>query len=213
VNRARPVILVTSFEPFGGSAENPSIEIARLLASMPSSLGSRVFLTLPVVTGTGEGSAWSRVEPAIAEHGPDAVIALGENAKADRIHFERVAINLRDARIPDNAGMQVSDAPVVDGAPDAYFARLPLREMHSACESAGAASAMSLSAGAFLCNELMFRLLDAGDPPLAGFIHVPQLPSQAAERGGPSMEATVAARGIHAAIEVLAARIATGVLA
>jgi pyroglutamyl-peptidase len=213
VSAARPLILVTSFEPFGGSTVNPTVEIARLLAAMPCSLGARAFITLPVVTGTEAGSAWERLAPLLDELAPDSVVSLGENARADRIHFERVAVNLRDARIADNAGVQLSDAPVIDGAPDAYFARLPLREMHAACEASGVAAALSLSAGAFLCNELMFRLLDASHPALSGFIHVPQLPEQAEARGGPSLDAAMSARGIHAALEVLAARIATGVLA
>ena len=213
MSAARPLILVTSFEPFGGSPVNPTVEIARLLASMPCELGARAFITLPVVTGTEAGSAWDRLAPLLDELAPDAVVSLGENARADRIHFERVAVNLRDARIADNAGVQLSDAPVIDGAPDAYFARLPIREMHSACEASGVAAALSLSAGTFLCNELMFRLLDGAHPALSGFIHVPQLPEQAAQRGGPSLDAATSARGIHAALEVLAARIATGVLA
>jgi pyroglutamyl-peptidase len=213
VNRSRPLILVTSFEPFGGSPVNPTIEIARLLAGMPCALGTRAFVTLPVVTGTAGGSAWDRLAPILDELAPDAVVSLGENARADRIHFERIAVNLRDARIADNAGVQPVDAPVVDGAPDAYFARLPLREMHGACEGAGVAATLSLSAGTFLCNELMFRLLDGASPALSGFIHVPQLPEQAEQRGGPALDAPTSARGIHAALEVLAARIATGVLA
>lgn len=210
---ARPLILVTSFEPFGGSRENPTVEIARLLAELPCAFGARAYATLPVVTGDLAGSAWERCTQVLDDLAPDAVVALGENAKAPCIHLERIAVNLRDARIPDNAGVQLHDASVVDGAPDAYFATIPLREMLAACEGAGAPAQLSLSAGSFLCNELMFRLLDRAAPPRAGFVHVPQLPSQAEVRGGPSMDAATAARGIHAAIEVLAARLATGVLA
>ncbi len=213
MTHARPLVLVTAFAPFGGSPVNPTVAIARALAAMPCRLGARAYTTLPVVTGTAPGSAWSAIEPLLESLRPDAVVALGENAKADRIHFERVAVNLRDARIADNAGVQLQDATVVDGAPDARFSTLPLREMMAACESAGVPAQFSLSAGAFLCNELMFRLLDRGAPRVSGFVHVPQLPEQAAVRGGPAMDAAEAARGVHAAIEVLAARLATGVLA
>ena len=221
----RPLVLVTSFEAFGGSAVNPTIAIARALAEMPCGLGARVYATLPVVTGTGPGSAWTAVEPLLDALRPDAVVALGESAKADRINLERVAVNLRDARIADNAGVQLVDAPVVAGGPDAYFGTLPVREMLASCESAGVAVQCSMSAGTFLCNELMYRLLHRAAPRggaagagvgagfIAGFIHVPQLPEQAEVRGGPSMDAATSARGIHAALEVLAARIATGVLA
>jgi len=204
VSRARPLILVTSFQPFGGSPVNPTMAIAQELAAMPCSVGSRAYATLPVVTGTGAGSTWAAIEPLLDELQPDAVVALGESAKADRINLERVAVNLRDARIADNSGVQLVDLPVIDGAPDARFSSLPLRDMLAACESAGVPATLSLSAGAFLCNELMFRLLERARPRACGFIHVPQLPEQAAERGGPAMDAATSARGVHAALEALA---------
>lgn len=221
----RPLVLVTSFEPFGGSPVNPTVEIARILAESAPAVGARCYLTLPVVTGTAAGSAWNALEAAVARLAPDAVVALGESAKADRVHFERVAINLRDARIADNAGTQLVDAPI-DGAStaaNAYFASVPVRDMLAACEAAGTPGQLSLSAGAFLCNEILYRLLwraaDAGDSRdpapsaptgvlRAGFIHVPQLPEQAAVRGGPSMDARASARGVAAALDELARRLA-----
>ena len=209
----RPLILVTSFEPFGGSPVNPTMAIARELAAMPCAAGSRVYATLPVVTGTGSGSAWAALEPLLAGRVPDAVVSLGESAKADRINFERVAVNLRDARIADNSGVQLVDAAVIEGAPDACFATLPLREMVAACESAGVPAMLSPSAGTFLCNEIMFRVLMHGGPRASGFVHVPQLPEQAAARGGPAMEALTSARGVHAALEALAALLVAGELA
>lgn len=206
----RPLILVTSFEPFGGSPVNPTMEIARLLADLPCAHGSRAYVTLPVVTGESAGSAWATLLPILESIQPDAVVALGESAKADRVQFERVAVNLRDARIADNAGVQLCDASVIDDAPNAHFATLPLRAMLAACESVGVPAQLSLSAGTFLCNELMFRLLHRAQPAAAGFvhaagfIHVPQLPIQAIARGGPSMDAQTTARGVHAALETLA---------
>ncbi len=208
----RPLVLVTSFEPFGGSPVNPTMRIAELLRAMPTAHGSRAFVTLPVVTGVSAGSAWSTLAPLLDALAPDAVVALGESAKADAITFERVAVNLRDARIADNAGTQLVDMPVVEGAPDGRFSTLPLRVMRTACEAAGVPATLSLSAGSFLCNELMFRLLERGAPTIAGFIHVPQLPEQALTRGGPSMDATTSARGVNAALEILAAALATRVM-
>ena len=211
--RCRPLVLVTSFEPFGGSAVNPTIRIAELLRAMSVGHGSREYLVLPVVGGTDAGSAWSRCMPVLDLLQPDAVVALGENAHADRVHFERLAVNLRDSRIADNSGVQVIDLPVVPNAPDARFATLPLRTMLSACIAVETPAALSLTAGTFLCNELMYRLLDRAanqgvfDGSIHGFLHVPQLPEQAALRGGPSMALEVAARGVHAAIEALAASI------
>ena len=204
MSTARPLVLVTAFEPFGGSGVNPTMLIARLLADMPCARGSRAFATLPVVGGTGAGSAWAVLEPLVASLAPDAVVALGESARADAITFERVAVNLRDSRIADNAGVRAVDQPVVAGGADALFGTLPLRALAEACDGAGVPATLSLSAGSFLCNELMYRLLADARVPRAGFIHVPQLPEQSAERGGPSMEAPHAARGVHAALERLA---------
>ncbi|MCE2884442.1 MAG: hypothetical protein LW806_06020 [Planctomycetaceae bacterium] len=205
----RPLVLVTSFEPFGGSPVNPTMRIAELLRAMPTAHGARIHATLPVVTGISAGSAWSTLTPLLDALAPDAVVALGESAKADAITFERVAVNLRDARIADNAGTQLVDMPVVEGAPDGRFSTLPLRAMRASCEAAGVPATLSLSAGSFLCNEVMFRLLERGAPAIAGFIHVPQLPEQALARGGPSMDAATSARGVHAALETLAAAFAT----
>ena len=212
----RPLILVTSFEPFGGSAVNPTIRIAELLRGMPCAHGRRVHATLPVVTGAEPGSAWATLAPLVESLAPRAVVSLGESARADRVQLERIAVNLRDATIPDNAGTALRDLAVVDGAPDGRFATLPLRAMHAAIEAAGVPVAFSNSAGTYLCNETMFRLLDgaaavasAARPAfLAGFIHVPQLPEQALARGGPSMDAATAARGVHAALEALGAHLA-----
>lgn len=204
MSAARPLILVTAFEPFGGSAVNPTMLIARLLEGMPCARGARAFATLPVVGGTAAGSAWAAIEPLVASHAPDAVVALGESARAESITFERVAVNLRDSRIADNAGVHAVDEPVVAGGVDALFSTLPVRVLAEACDGAGVPATLSLSAGSFLCNEVMYRLLADPRVARAGFIHVPQLPEQSAERGGPSMEAAHAAAGIHAALERLA---------
>ncbi|MEY3142938.1 MAG: hypothetical protein RLY21_1431 [Planctomycetota bacterium] len=205
MSAARPLILVTCFEPFGGSHVNPTMVIARLLESMPCALGARAYAALPVVGGTDADSAWGKVSRLIASLAPDAVVALGESAKADAITFERIAVNLRDSRIPDNAGVLVVDEPVIDGGADAIFTTLPVRELAQACVDAGVPSTLSLSAGSFLCNEVMYRLLSDERVGHAGFIHVPQLPEQSYARGGPMMEARIAAAGVHAALEALAA--------
>jgi pyroglutamyl-peptidase len=210
VNARGPRILVTSFEPFGGSPMNPTMRIAEILRDAPPAGARFEFATLPVVTGTSHGSAWAELLPLIEALAPAAIVSLGESAKAERIAIERVAVNLRDARIADNSGVALRDLPVVEGAPDAYFATLPVRAMAEASTAAGVAAELSLSAGAFLCNETMFRSLHLSatrrTPRLAGFIHVPQLPEQAAARGGASMmDAETAARGVHAALGALAA--------
>lgn len=198
------LVLVTAFEPFGGSGVNPSMPLARALARRPPAgmtIRSRV---LPVVGG----QAVDVLLGAMNQVRPDAVICLGQSARAACLVFERVAVNLRDYPVPDNAGAVVRDEPVVDGAPAAHFTTLPVRLMVDACRAAGVPASISLSAGAFLCNEVMFALLQAvhGQPRLlpAGFIHVPCLPQQVIEQpGAPSMDTATAERGLRAALTIL----------
>ncbi len=196
-------ILLTAFEPFGGSDRNPTLEIARSISASMPSIATTV---LPVVTGTGPGSAWAVLRPILDEPW-DVIVHLGESAKANMIMVERVAVNLRDNSVADNTGSMLRDALVVDGGPAAYFSTLPVRELVEASIAAGVPCALSLSAGTFLCNETMYRTLDAmhgaGRSTVTGFVHVPQLPEQAAARGGPSMEAVIMARAVGAMLRWL----------
>ena len=112
--------------------------------------------------------------------------ASGRPAAGQPSRPERVAINLMDARIPDNAGFQPVDQPVVPGGPAAYFATLPVRRMAEAIEKAGLPAQISNTAGTYVCNCLLYTLLHTaaveypGMP--GGFIHVPyaleQLPGK-----------------------------------
>lgn len=172
---------------------NPSELVAKELAreGLP---GAQVHAAiLPVIGGTGSSGARAVLADRIRELRPDVVICFGESARSTHIQFERVAINLRDERIPDNAGAQCSDIPVVEGGPTAFFSSLPVREMRDACEGEGVPALLSMSAGTFTCNEVMYALLygiaqgEFSSVSRAGFIHVPQLPEQAVQRGGPSM--------------------------
>jgi pyroglutamyl-peptidase len=115
-----------------------------------------------------------------------------------------VGINLREARIPDNAGQQPVNEPVVPGAPAAYFATLPVRGMVAAMQEEGIACGLSYTAGAFVCNDVLYTLLHHydGTGVQAGFIHVPWLPEQAKE-GQPSMPLSGIVRGLTAAIAAL----------
>ena len=114
------------------------------------------------------------LDAAIREHRPELVIAVGLAEGRTAITPERIAINVEDARIADNAGAQPVDAPVVPGGPDAHLTRLPVKEIVAAIAAAGIPAALSDSAGTFVCNAVMYRLLHdhAGLP--AGFIHVPE---------------------------------------
>lgn len=200
-------LLLTGFEPFGGSTINPSAEAIQLLRRRPISGIRLTTLILPVVGGV----AAAKLVAAIAGERPDAVISLGESGLATGITLERLAVNLRDYRIADNAGGVVADEPVAAGGPAAYFSTLPLRRILSAVHAVGVPAELSMSAGTFLCNEVMYATLhhiaerNLGIP--SGFIHVPQLPEQvvAAGRGKPSMGLPTLVTGLEAAIAALVA--------
>jgi pyroglutamyl-peptidase len=140
---------------------------------------------------------------------PDAVVMLGESGSAASITIERVALNLRDYRIADNEGSTIVDRPVREGGPAAYFATLPVRLLVDACRATGVPAELSLSAGTFLCNEVMYAALDGaareGLHIPIGFIHVPQLPEQAvdAQKSRPTMACETTTRAIRAVLGAL----------
>ncbi len=202
-------ILVTGFEPFGGSPVNPSEMLARAIAEecWPGAILSHTIL--PVIGGDGAQSCSAALRRAIDFNKPNIVVCLGENAKASHILFERVAINLRDDRIADNAGVQCQDQAIIVDGPNAYFSSLPVRAMRDACEGEGIPALLSTSAGTFLCNEVMYVLLhgiavgELTSVTTGGFIHVPQLPEQASQRGGPSMQLRHILVGVRASFLTL----------
>lgn len=168
----QPVILLGGFEPFHGERRNPSLEVARALDR--ESIGNlRVkSIELPVVYGR----AARRLTGAIARMQPAAVLGLGQAGGRPVISLERIAINLADGPYPDNAGRRALDKPVIKGGPDAYFARLPLRAITRAMARRRIPAALSLSAGSFICNAVMYAALHElrRRPAIpCGFIHLP----------------------------------------
>lgn len=198
-------LLMTGFEPFGGSDVNPSALVAAQLAREQWPGMSVSFRLLPVVTGIETGSARAVLADAIAEVRPEVVVCFGESARATHVTFERVAVNLRDGSV-DNAGVRCTDVSVDEGGPAAHFVTLPVRRMAAACEGEGVPAVLSTSAGTFLCNEVLYALLGGaasgrwGFVRAAGFVHVPQLPEQARVRGGPSMPLDHVVRGLRASV-------------
>ncbi|MFK7789824.1 MAG: hypothetical protein AB8C95_10085 [Phycisphaeraceae bacterium] len=193
-------LLVTGFEPFGGSTLNPSQAVVEALADGEADLPCVELSTalLPVDT-----SVISAVVDALwAKHDPDIVLHLGESAKADRLTLERVALNLLDFDTPDNAGANVVDQPIDPAGPAARFATLPVRSLHDQLKAAGIASEISLSAGAYLCNQTLYLSLAHGEQRggrQVGFVHVPSLPEQVAlgERKAPAMPREQLVEQIH----------------
>ena len=190
-------VLLTGFEPFGTATSNPSGEIVKQISG-----DSIVTAILPV---TYAQSA-ERLLELIAEHNPDVVICLGQAEGRTQITPEKVAINLDDARLPDNAGVQRSDIKILDNGPDAYFTTLPVKEMVDAAKAAGVPASVSLSAGAFLCNHVFYIAQNkfAGSKVRSGFIHVPLMDSQAPEFPGlPTMPLNQMVKAVRAMLEVL----------
>ena len=175
-------ILVTGFEPFGGSPVNPSAMAAESLVHGGFPGAEVRALVLPVVGGTGPGSARAALDAMLEAFPADAAIHFGEAHVRGEVSVERVAVNLRDYRIADNSGAFAEDSPVVDGAPDARFATLPVRSIVDAVRAEGIPAGLSLSAGTYLCNEVMFHSLERAArglaPTISGFVHVPQLEAQ-----------------------------------
>ncbi len=199
---SRPTVLLTGFEPFGGEDVNPAQDVVRELAGERIA-GHRVEPAVLPVTFAGMAEMLAE---AIASTRPSLVVAIGQAGNRARISIERVAINLVDARIADNAGAQPIDQPVIAGAPAAYFATLPVKAMLAALEAAQVPAELSFSAGSFVCNAAFFslmHLLATRHPGLrGGFIHVPYLPRQAAAHpGAASMDIGTLSKGIGIAIE------------
>ena len=176
----RDTVLVTGFDPFGGDPINPSWLIASALHRRQIA-GHRVLAAqLPTVFG----ASLQRLHALLAQHRPALVICLGLAGGRTALSLERVAINVNDARIPDNAGAQPIDTPVIAGAPAAYFSSLPIKAMRQAIQAAGVPAEVSQTAGTFVCNHVFYGLMHRLATARAlrrtrgGFIHVPMLPEQ-----------------------------------
>jgi pyroglutamyl-peptidase len=181
----RPSILLTGFEPFGGESVNPSWRVAQALHGETVAGASVQSLCLPCAFG----DALQTLGTALARRRPAVVLALGQAGGRSEFSVERIAINVDDARIPCNAGRQPIDEPVVPGAPAAYFSTLPIKAIVAALREAGLPAAVSHSAGTYVCNHVFYGLMHAlrrRRGVRAGFMHLPLLPEQAAQREWPT---------------------------
>jgi pyroglutamyl-peptidase len=143
----------------------------------------------------------------IEEHKPDVVICLGQAEGRTAITPERIAINLDDARLADNQGVLRNDVKILEDGPDAYFSTLPVNDIVAAIKAQGIPAAVSLSAGAFLCNHVFYVAQNkfAGSDVRSGFVHVPLMDSQAAEFPGlPTMPLDQMVLAVRAMIDVVA---------
>jgi pyroglutamyl-peptidase len=197
-------ILLTAFDPFGGDKVNPALEAVKLI---PQRVAGAEIIKLEVPTVFHKSI--EKVASAIRAQRPDAVLCVGQAGGRFDLTPERVAINVDDARIPDNEGNQPIDQPIFnDGAP-AYFATLPIKAMVQAIRAVGLPASISNTAGTFVCNHLMYGVLYtlAKEFPgvRGGFIHVPFIPEQVVSRPAPSPYMALAdiAHGLEAALEAI----------
>jgi pyroglutamyl-peptidase len=197
-------VLLTGFAPFDGAAVNPSELVVRALAAEPPADRALHTAVLPVTYAGATPALFA----AIARHAPDIVLATGLAGGRAHISVERVAINVDDARIPDNEGQRRIDMPVVAGGPAAYFATVPIKAMAAAIRSSGAPAQVSQSAGTFLCNHVFYQachVAATSRPGLrVGFLHLPWLPEQVIDRPAePSMAFVTQLIGVRAALGAL----------
>ncbi|MFJ1467797.1 MULTISPECIES: pyroglutamyl-peptidase I [Massilia] len=191
-------VLLTGFEPFNGATINPSWEAVRALDGWSGPGFAVVARQLPCVFGT----ALDVLRESIAGVKPDIVIAVGQAGGRSEMSLERVAINVDDASIRDNAGNQPVDTPIAADGPAAYFTTLPVKAIVKALRLRGFPSGVSQTAGTFVCNHVFYGLMHhaVGQPVKAGFIHVPFLPEQAADR--PERPPSMALRDIVDALRI-----------
>ena len=197
-----PTVLLTGFEPFDGERVNPAREVVRALDGEAIAAHRVVGAVLPV----SFAATLPLLDDLLERHQPVLAIALGQAGGRSEITLERIAINLVDARIADNDGLQPIDAAVIEGAPFACASSLPVKAIVARLRELGIPAALSLSAGSYVCNQVFFALVHALATRLpaarGGFVHLPWLPEQAAVRPGqPSMALPTMIDGVRAAIE------------
>lgn len=198
VAAALPLVLVTGFDAFGGDSLNPSWLIAQALHGRRVAGHKVVAAQLPTVFG----DSLDVLRGLLRVHRPSLVLCLGQAGGRGALSLERVAINVNDARIADNAKAQPVDTPVVPGGPAAYFTRLPVKAMLQALQRAGIAAEVSQTAGTFVCNHVFYGLMHelatrrGFKTVRGGFVHVPWL----ADQGAPAMALDDMVRGVALAL-------------
>ena len=201
-------ILLCAFDPFGGESINPALEAVRAVKLDGAEVEK---CEVPTVFYKSVEVVLRKIE----KFSPDAVVMIGQAGGRDKITPERVAINLSDARIADNEGNMPCDEPIVSGAPAAYFSTLPIKEIVRVLGEGGIPSAVSNSAGTFVCNHLMYGVLhyiaECGLDLPAGFIHIPYLPEQVTKKEGvASLPLELDVRAIEMALGVIIKQISGG---
>lgn len=189
-------ILLTGFDPFGNESINPSIEAVKRCH-----VAGVEMIKIEVPTVFYESI--DVVSKAIDQHQPDVVICVGQAGGRVDITIERVAININDARIPDNKGNQPIDQKIYEDGENAYFSSLPIKQIVTDLNVAGIPASVSNSAGTFVCNHLMYGIAHRYKNLKCGFVHVPFIPSQVTNKNAPSMSLEIIVRGLETIIETM----------
>lgn len=212
-----PRILLTGFDPFGGETVNPSWEAVSALHGRRVAGHRIVARQLP----TEFAASLKALRRSLREERPAIVLGVGQAGGRSRLSLERVAINVNDARIPDNAGAQPVDEPVVAGGPAAYFSTLPIKAMLAALREEGLPAEISNTAGTYVCNHIAYAMAHYTARQRGvrtGFVHIPFLPDQAVTHAhAPSMSLEDVRRGLLVALRTAArvrtdARLAAGAI-
>lgn len=191
------VILLTGFDPFDGAERNPSADAVADVASGYDGEHRLVTATLPVSFERSAGC----LRELIVEHAPAAIIATGLAGGRAEIAVERIGVNLMDARIPDNDGAQPVDEPCVPDGPAALFSTLPVKRIATALTDAGIPAQVSLSAGSYVCNHVLYTALSAADPGVrTGFVHLPWS-TRTAPAGAPHLPDTELTRAVRLVVD------------
>ena len=190
-------LLITGFEPFGGETINPSWEAVSLL---PDIIGDYALTKLHIPVAFGKAA--EIIQNEAKKLSPDIILSIGQAGGRAAITPELVGINLQHATIPDNDGNQPQDTPILAGGENAFFATIPARKIAEAIHAAGIPSQVSYSAGAYVCNDVLYTLLDhfQGTNTRVGFIHIPYCEQQ---NKTPAMPLTDIVKGLTIAIENL----------
>ncbi|MYN01345.1 pyroglutamyl-peptidase I [Pseudoduganella sp. DS3] len=198
-------VLLTGFEPFNKEPINPAWETVRALDGWQGGAGDEAFRVVARQLPCVFGAANAAMSALLDEVRPVLVIAVGQAGGRVDLTVERVAINVDDAPIKDNAEQQLVDAPIVPGGPAAYFSTLPIKAVVAALRAAGLPASVSQTAGTFVCNHVFYGLMHALADRAGvrgGFIHIPYLPEQAARHPGmASMSLAQMIEGLRIAVQ------------
>jgi len=200
-NEHAPPVLLTGFAPFGGETDNPSWNAVSYLDGAVIAGHRIVARRLPVEFGASVDALRDMIDMLA----PALVLCVGQAGGRSQLSIERVAINVDDARIPDNVGAAPVDQPIVSGGPAAYFATLPIKAILSDLRDAGIAAEISQTAGTYVCNHVFYGLMHAlrARPAIrAGFVHIPYSPEQAAHHpGAPSLPVETVVMALRIALD------------